>query len=199
MLSKSYPAVLLPVPKAWAKSSKPTVSRPGCPVLDTRVVCAFAAVDTPSRPATTRSNPAARRRTAARDRDVPAGRRDARSLEMQEKTRPRRAGRIQGAGGGLAETRDLIGESGVRRRFCAGVRALGSRCPACDIPRQFAGRMSSLCPSSSSLHPYSVPLRADTGRCSRSSFGSTRPPRPDRLSPDWSGVRAWSPSRFYSR
>ena len=40
--------------------------------------------DTPSRPATTRSNPAARRRTAARDHAVSAGRRDARSLEMQE-------------------------------------------------------------------------------------------------------------------
>ena len=61
------------------------------------VVCAWAAADTPSRPATTRSNPAARRRTAARDPDVPAGRRDARSLECR-RTRPRRAGRMQAAG-----------------------------------------------------------------------------------------------------
>ena len=99
-------------------------------------------------------------------------------------------GRIQGADGGLAGTRDPIGEQDVRRCFCAGVRAIGARCPACDMPSQDARGMLSLFPSSSSPHPYSVPLRADTGFCSLSSFGSTRQPRPDRLSPTasrWTG------------
>ena len=95
------------------------------------VVCAWAAADTPSRPATTRSNPAARRRTAARDHDVSAGRRDARSLEVQEDP-PATGGEDSG---GRRERSALRGTALRRGVWSSGggarsrSTATGSRCP----------------------------------------------------------------------
>ena len=127
----------------------------------------------------------------------PAGR--TRVLWKCRRTRPRRAGRIQGAGGGLAGTRYLIGESGVRRRFCAGARALRARCPACDMPSQDARWMSSPFPSSSSL--FLIPCRC--GR-TQAAVRALRSEALDSLALSacprtGQGVRAWSTSRFCSR